>query len=237
MTHVFIRTAAWWLVAVFALLFTGCASVDTSRVALSPLHGTRADGADLAPMLPPARSGKGAYYQDDVPGAHPPPHLELVPDAVFTPEPVAKIHSRPYAVFGATYTPLPGKARNSQRGVASWYGSKFHGQRTASGERYDMYKMTAAHPTLPIPSYVRITNLDTGSHVVVRVNDRGPFIAGRLIDVSYTAALKLGMLKKGSQHVQVDRILESGSGAAAPGDITSLLPQDVTSSATSRFQP
>jgi rare lipoprotein A len=231
--------AAWSVAAGFALLFTGCASTDSSRIAPLPSRTASVDHSRSSPVLPPAGSGRGAYYKDDGPGAHPPPNLELVPDAVFKPEPIAKLANRQYSVFGATYTPLPGEAAYSERGVASWYGRKFHGHRTASGERYDMYKMTAAHPTLPIPSYVRVTNLDTGMHVVVRINDRGPFLAGRLIDVSYTAALKLGMLKKGSQHVQVDRILASDSSrvitlhekvhaeeSTAPDDIKLLMLED-----------
>jgi rare lipoprotein A len=201
------RFAASTVAAGFALLFTGCASIDSMRGNPLSSHKAPVDHATVTPVLPAAGSGKGAYYQDDGPGAHPPPLLDLVPDAVFKPEPLAKFGNRPYAVFDATYTPLVGDAAYSQQGVASWYGNKFHGRRTASGERYDMYKMTAAHPTLPIPSYVRITNLDTGTHVIVRINDRGPFHSSRLIDVSYTAALKLGMLKKGNQHVQIDRIL------------------------------
>jgi len=108
--------------------------------------------------------------------------------------------------LGKTYTPLGNDMPYSARGVSTWYGVKFHGQRTASGELYDMYKMTAAHPTLPIPSYVRVTSLDTGNSVVVRINDRGPFHASRIIDVSYTAALKLGLLGKGSHEVEIERL-------------------------------
>jgi rare lipoprotein A len=110
-------------------------------------------------------------------------------------------------VFGKTYTPLAGDAPFVQRGVASWYGKKFHGQRTSSGELYDMYKMSAAHPTLPIPSYARITSLATGKQVVVRINDRGPFHSSRIVDVSYTAALKLGLLGKGSHEVEIERVM------------------------------
>jgi len=117
-------------------------------------------------------------------------------------------------VFGQTYTPLINDEPFTQRGVASWYGVKFHGQRTSSGEAYDMYKMTAAHPTLPIPSYARITSLESGKSVVVRINDRGPFHSDRVIDVSYTAALKLGLLGKGSHQVQVERLF--------PGDVMQL---------------
>lgn len=209
----FRHRAAWTILAACALLLTGCAGFESSHPVPPPVHHPAP--ADHVTVLPPAGSGGGAYYKDDGPGAHPPPHLEQVPDAVFKPEPVAKLGNRPYSAFGQAYQPLTHDAPYSQKGIASWYGRKFHGRRTASGERYDMYKMTAAHPTLPIPSYVRITNLETGKHVIVRINDRGPFLGGRLIDVSYTAALKLGMLQKGSQHVQVDRILASDDERAA----------------------
>lgn len=166
------------------------------------------------PNLPAAGSGRGGYYQDDGPGANPPPGLLDTPDAVVKYEPYAKFANKPYAVFGQTYTPLINDEPFTQRGVASWYGVKFHGQRTSSGEAYDMYKMTAAHPTLPIPSYARITSLESGKSVVVRINDRGPFHSDRVIDVSYTAALKLGLLGKGSHQVQVERLF--------PGDVMQL---------------
>ena len=102
-------------------------------------------------------------------------------------------------------------AQYARRGVASWYGQKFHGQKTSSGEIYDMYKMTAAHPTLPIPSYVRVRSLVTGKSVVVRVNDRGPFHASRIIDLSYTAALRIGLLGAGSHEVEVERLFPGQS--------------------------
>jgi rare lipoprotein A len=95
----------------------------------------------------------------------------------------------------------------TQRGIASWYGKKFHGQKTSSGETYDMYKMTAAHPTLPIPSYARVTNLSNGRSVVVRINDRGPFHNSRIIDLSYAAAYKLGYIGVGSTQVQIDAVV------------------------------
>jgi len=159
-----------------------------------------------APQLPAAKSGRGGYYKDDGPGDNIPDGLLDVPDAVVKAEPFNKWTSRPYTVLGKTYTPLGNDVPYSARGVSTWYGVKFHGQRTASGELYDMYKMTAAHPTLPIPSYVRVTSLDTGNSVVVRINDRGPFHASRIIDVSYTAALKLGLLGKGSHEVEIERL-------------------------------
>ena len=159
-----------------------------------------------APQLPPANSGRGGYYKDDGPGDNIPDGLLQVPDAVVKTEPFNKWTSRPYTVLGKTYTPLGNDEPYTARGVSTWYGVKFHGQRTASGELYDMYKMTAAHPTLPIPSYVRVTSLDTGNSVVVRINDRGPFHSSRVIDVSYTAALKLGLLGKGSHEVEIERL-------------------------------
>ena len=110
-------------------------------------------------------------------------------------------------VFGKTYTPITDERPLKQRGIGSWYGKKFHGQKTSSGELYDMYQMTAAHPTLPMPSYARVTNLATGTQVIVRVNDRGPFRSDRIIDLSYTAALKLGYLTHGSTELEVERLL------------------------------
>lgn len=108
-----------------------------------------------------------------------------------------------YTVFGETYHVMDSAAGYHERGIASWYGTKFHGRRTSSGEDYDMYKMTAAHKTLPLPTYVRVTNLDNGKSAIVRVNDRGPFHDGRIIDLSYAAAIKLGVNKTGTAHVDV----------------------------------
>jgi rare lipoprotein A len=114
---------------------------------------------------------------------------------------------RPYAALGKWYTPKTSHESYRERGVASWYGRRYHGQRTATGEVYDMYGMTAAHPTLPLPSYVRVTNMSNGKSVVLRVNDRGPFLSDRLIDLSYTAAYKLDVLDSGSGFVEVESIL------------------------------
>jgi rare lipoprotein A len=201
------------LAAVIGLsaLMAGCSSTGEHR-SLIPLPWPHKPAAkhpkinpDL-PALPAAGSGRGGYYQDDGPGDNPPPGLRDLPDAVVKAEPYAKYGNKPYSVFGQVYTPLLGEEPFTQRGVASWYGVKFHGQRTSSGEPYDMYKMTAAHPTLPIPSYARVTSLETGKSVVVRINDRGPFHSDRVIDVSYTAALKLGLLGKGSHQVEIERL-------------------------------
>jgi len=201
-------------VIVLLAMLTGCSTTDENgeHKRLIPLpwkHKVTAKHTDIdpkLPKLPAAGSGRGGYYQDDGPGDNPPPGLADLPDAVVKYEPYARFANKPYSVFGTTYTPMLSDEPYNAKGVASWYGVKFHGQRTSSGEPYDMYKMTAAHPTLPIPSYARITSVETGRSVVVRINDRGPFHSDRLIDVSYTAALKLGLLGKGSHQVEVERL-------------------------------
>ena len=148
----------------------------------------------------------GGYYKDDGPGEKPPANLDQIADAQPKSEPLHRYANRPYQVFGKEYVPLAFVQPYRQRGMASWYGKKFHGQRTASGETYDMYAMSAAHPTLPIPSYARVTRVATGRSVIVRVNDRGPFHQGRMIDLSYAAALKLGFAHLGSAEVELESI-------------------------------
>lgn len=148
----------------------------------------------------------GGYYQDDGPGRRPASELDRVPDAVPRIEPLASGPNRPYAVRGRSYTPQTADRAYRQRGLASWYGRQFHGRPTANGERYDMYAMTAAHPTLPIPSYARVRHLGNGREVIVRVNDRGPFIGARIIDLSYAAAHRLGYVAQGHAEVEVERI-------------------------------
>jgi len=153
----------------------------------------------------PSRTSTPAAGRDG-PGANPPPNLALVPDAEPRVEPLRNGGpNRPYEVFGRWYTPLTGDAALSERGLASWYGRKFHGRPTSSGEPYDMYAMTAAHKTMPIPSYARVRNRANGRDVIVRINDRGPFHGGRVIDLSYTAALKLGVLNAVAP-VEVERL-------------------------------
>lgn len=159
------------------------------------------------PALPAAGSGHGGYYQDDGPGDHPPEGLLDLPDAIPKVEPYSPTGNKPYVVFGKTYVPITDDRPFKQRGTGSWYGKKFHGQKTSSGELYDMYKLTAAHPTLPIPSYALVTNLANGKQIIVRINDRGPFHSERIIDLSYTAALKLGYLGSGSSQLEVERLL------------------------------
>jgi len=159
-----------------------------------------------APPAAVATPRGGGYYLDDGPGANPPPDLDRVPDAVPRAEPLQRGALRPYTVMGRNYTPMTAIAPYRARGIASWYGRRYHGKPTSSGEPYDMYGMSAAHPVLPIPSYARVTNVRNGRSVVVRINDRGPFLSDRLIDLSYTAAYKLGVLNGGSGMVEVETI-------------------------------
>ncbi len=162
---------------------------------------------------PGAAGSGGGYYLDDGPGDKTPANLEAIPDAVPKMEPLSRGTLRPYAVMGRTYTPMTQLTPYKARGIASWYGRRYHGKQTSSGEIYDMYAMSAAHTVLPIPSYVRVTNVANGKSVVVRVNDRGPFIDNRLIDLSYTAAWKLGIIGAGSGMVEVESIIPGSTPA------------------------
>lgn len=165
---------------------------------------------------PPKRGG---FYQDDGPPQQVPADLARMPDAQPRIEPFHPYANRPYQALGRWYTPMTEDRPYRARGVASWYGRHFHGARTASGEPYDMFAMTAAHPTLPIPSYARVTHLASGASVIVRVNDRGPFKDGRVIDLSYAAAVKLGIAADGTAEVEVVRLtfddIRALGGAAA----------------------
>jgi rare lipoprotein A len=153
----------------------------------------------------PVSSG-GISSGRDGPPASPPANLHQVPDAAPRLEPI-RIGgpNKPYEVAGERYEPITLDTPYDQKGLASWYGNKFHGRPTSSGEVYNMYAMTAAHATLPIPSYARVRNPSNGREVIVRINDRGPFHKGRIIDLSYTAALKLDLLR-GVAPVEVRRI-------------------------------
>ncbi|MDQ0043159.1 MULTISPECIES: septal ring lytic transglycosylase RlpA family protein [Variovorax] len=153
------------------------------------------------------RSGGGVASGRDGPGTNIPSDLDRVPDAEPRIEPIRNSGgtSKPYTVLGRGYQPITDDRPFRESGLASWYGRKFHAASTSSGEPYDMYAMTAAHKTLPLPSYVRVRNPANGREVIVRVNDRGPFVDGRVIDLSYTAALKLDLLR-GVAPVEIERI-------------------------------
>lgn len=175
------------LMPVCAVLFlAGCASEESSRYSL--------------------KQDKGPDRAVD---------LSRVPDAVPRYEPHSRWGNKsPYQVLGKRYYVLPTAEGYRERGTASWYGKKFHGHTTSNGEVYDMYEMSAAHKSLPLPSYVRVTNLDNQRQVIVRVNDRGPFHDQRVIDLSYAAAYRLGMLQGGTARVEVEAITP-GSGSTA----------------------
>jgi len=194
--------------AVLALALAACGTAP--KKAAQPLEGPR----------------KPSYYSDDGPPDSVPANLAQIPDAVPRDEPYNRFANKPYTVFGRTYTPVLNREPTKERGIASWYGKKFHGQKTASGEPYDMFAMTAAHPTLPIPSYAKVTNLKTGQHVVVRINDRGPFHTDRIIDLSYAAASRIGIAAPGSGAVEVERVFASTG--AAPAVVATAAPQAPT---------
>ena len=177
-----------WALAVAAVL-CGCASGPSRQATRATPAETRALPRDA-----------------DGPGADPPADLASRPDAEPRVEPIRPGGAnKPYQALGRSFVPATRDVPFSERGLASWYGRKFHGRRTASGEVYDMYAMTAAHPTLPIPSYARIRNPANGREVLVRVNDRGPFVADRIVDLSYAAAFKLDVLR-GVAPVELERI-------------------------------
>ncbi len=194
-----------------------------------------------APSSPAPQAG--GYYLNDGPGDHPPANLNQIPDAVPKREPLQRGSMRPYTVLGQNYTPMTQLTPYKARGIASWYGRRYHGQKTSSGEIYDMYGMSAAHTILPIPSYARVTNVATGKSVVVRINDRGPFHSDRLIDLSYTAAYKLGVLGGGKALVDVESIIpDAGTAttptiAAAPAPIPPPPPVATTVPATPLLSP
>lgn len=149
----------------------------------------------------------GPARNDDGFPAVVPTDLESIPDAVPTALPKSRYgNPKDYEVLGERYFVLNSAAGYKEQGLASWYGTKFHGRRTSSGEPYDMFAMTAAHKTLPLPTYVRVTHLGNGRSVIVKVNDRGPFHVGRIIDLSYTAAAKLDILGQGSAMVEVETV-------------------------------
>ncbi len=233
MTTITMRSACRSLLpAALALALAACAGPQGGRSVRSPAGDAT---AAAAPATPPG--SRGGYYLDDGPGASPPPDLASIPDAVPRAEPLLPRTMRPYSVFGRQYTPMTRLEPFRERGMGSWYGRRYHGQPTSSGERYDMYAMTAAHPTLPIPSYVRVTNTANGRSVVVRVNDRGPFLHDRVIDLSYTAAAKLGYVASGSAEVDVELITEFGAAAASVAAVPAAEPPAVVTMAAADAAP
>lgn len=222
------RIACLALTAALAACSTPGTPVRETPVARAPQASVASTStAAQSTATPPQRAG--AYYQDDGPPDQVPPGLLELPDAEPKVEPFLRGPSKPYTVFDQTYVPITDLRPFVQRGPGSWYGRKYHGRKTASGELYDMFAMSAAHPILPIPSYARVTHLRNGKQVIVRINDRGPFLGSRIIDLSYAAALKLDMLRVGSAELEVERLL--------PDEIARLQAAKRSTSNVSRGQP
>ncbi len=175
----------------------------------------------------PSPPSSGKYYSNDGPPDIAPEALEGTMDAIARPEPLHRFANRPYEVLGKQYVPYTRVQTFRETGMASWYGRKFHGQKTANGEIYDLYAMTAAHPTAPLPSFARVTNLENGRSVVVRINDRGPFLHGRIIDLSYAAAAKLGYARKGAVRVEVE-LLDMGAASVLQPSIAAPTPRSAS---------
>ncbi|HEU0282227.1 MAG TPA: septal ring lytic transglycosylase RlpA family protein [Gallionella sp.] len=232
------------LVLFAATMLTACGSAPPRKAEAprsTPAPVVEAQTTQIEPVTQPAKQaitqpGRGGYLEGDGPGADAPANLDATPDAVPKAEPLHRYANRQYTALGRTYTPLAAPGNFKERGIASWYGKKFHGMGTSNGEIYDMYGMTAAHPTLPIPSYARVTNLGNSKSVVVRINDRGPFLHDRIIDLSYTAAHKLGIVGNGSSEVEVESIATDTAvtaplAAAEPIKSEPLAPEPVTAPA------
>ncbi|GEK72265.1 MULTISPECIES: septal ring lytic transglycosylase RlpA family protein [Halomonas] len=201
---------AWWMPLLATLVLTGCAGGGGTAPAPSGQASVDDGAAD--------DGGRYAMSSDAYPEE--PPDVSQVPDAVPRVEPRSRAGNRStYEVWGKTYHVLDDATGYERRGTASWYGEKFQGYATSNGEIYDMYKMSAAHRSLPLPSFARVTNLDNGRSVIVRVNDRGPFHSEREIDLSYAAAARLDILDHGTGRVRVEAIdpvawqAEHGGGA------------------------
>jgi rare lipoprotein A len=211
------RTLGLGLALALPILLAACGSQPPQPVSDAGRSATTAvpPAPTFSTKKPPTKRG-GGFYLDDGPLDDIPVDLATIPDAVPRNEPLHRFANKPYSVLGRDYVPLSPDTSYRQQGIASWYGRRYHGQKTSNGETYDMFAMTAAHPTLPIPSYARVTRTDTGKSVVVRVNDRGPFLHDRVIDLSYVAAWKLDILGNGSGAVIVESVRPGESAPATP---------------------
>jgi rare lipoprotein A len=210
------RAGGWGNLALLAALVTPLIALS----GCSHKPATRPSSPPAAPEATPAKpAGRYSEDRDSTPGG-PPPDVSKIPEPVPKAESPSQYGNKsPYTVLGETYRVLPDAKGYVERGIASWYGNKFHGYTTSTFEKYDMYAFSAAHKTLPLPSYARVTNLENGKSVVVRVNDRGPFVANRVIDLSYVAAVKLGVWPKGTAMVEV-RAIDPAHPDALPAPTT-----------------
>jgi rare lipoprotein A len=191
--------------------------------------------APVSNPTPPSSSSRYSIEQDRAPNRS--VDLSSIPEVV--PEPITRTmagNRSPYTVLGKSYEVLPTEEGYTERGVASWYGEKFHGHKTSNGEVFDMYQVSAAHKSLPIPSFLRVTNLDNNRSIVVRVNDRGPFHGDRIVDLSYAAALKLGYADRGTARVQLESIIANGSSRDRAVTRTSTIKREPLNSAVAGEQ-
>ena len=221
-------------IVITTLFLAACGGTQTVK----PITG--GSQASEQPSSTPATGATkpGGYYLDDGPGDNPPKNIDSIPNAVPKNEPYLARAMKPYKALGVTYTPMTAWQPYKERGVASWYGKRYHGKKTASGEVYDMYSMSAAHTTLPLPSYVKVTNPANGRFVIVRVNDRGPFKSNRLIDLSYAAAYQLRFASSGSSLVEVEAIDPNNTASymqTAPANTPIITP--IASSGTVQTKP
>ena len=180
-------------IIIISLLLIGCQSIDPAFKKES-----KKNQSDV--------KNSGAYYLDDGPDENPPDNLDKIPDAQPKYEPLSKWASRPYVAFDKKYIPMTKIIPFEEEGYASWYGKRYHGKKTSIGETYDMYQMTGAHKTLPLPCYIKVTNLKNKRSVIIRVNDRGPFVDERIIDLSYAAAHRLRIIETGSELVRIEMV-------------------------------
>ncbi len=187
------KTTYIWLL-LFCLTLTACGGNKVVRRTTTDKPTTTASDKS------------GGYYLDDGPGANTPKNLDDIPDAIPKYETPSNRSNKPYKALGKTYYPLKTVKNFKERGIASWYGKRYHGRQTSSGEIYNMFSMSAAHTVLPLPSYVKVTNVNNGRSVVVRINDRGPFIDSRIIDLSFAAAHKLRIIEQGHALVDVELV-------------------------------
>ena len=187
-------------VILLVVQLNGCSSTPSRS---KPMASAPGSGGYV--MKPYPRKG-GGFYKDDGLPAQIPENIDQIPNATPRLEPLRNAANKPYTVLGMSFTPMTRLQPFSQQGIGSWYGTKFNGLKTSNGDTYDMFAMTAAHPTLPLPCYVRVTNTQNNRSVIVRVNDRGPFVEQRIIDLTHTGATNLGMMGPGTARVRVESV-------------------------------
>ena len=198
-----------YYVLLVCLILAACGGKAPVKNPPKTAPSSKSANTPAPPSTPPADSTAtkpGGYYLDDGPGDNPPQNIDNIPNAAPKKEPLLSRANKPYKALGTKYTPMKAYQAYKEKGIASWYGKRFHGKKTASGEVYDMYSMSAAHTTLPIPSYAKVTNPANGHSVIVRINDRGPFKGNRIMDLSYAAAYQLRFISSGSTQVEIEAI-------------------------------